>query len=95
MVKCKICNLEFETDKTFHSHLKSHKLRMAEYYQEHEQRRDLYSGELINFKNKDYYFSNDFNNKISMKNWLKTQTEDKRKEYLKNFLLQRKNQRNL
>jgi hypothetical protein len=95
MVKCKICSAEFEADKAFHSHLKSHKIRMVEYYQTHEERRDLYTGELINFKNKDYYFSNDFNNKISMKNWLKAQTQEKRKEYLKNFLTQRKQKRDL
>ena len=65
MVKCKICNVEFETDKSFHGHLKSHKLRMVEYYQAHEPRYDLLTGELINFKNKDYYFSNDFNNKLN------------------------------
>jgi len=46
---------------------------MVEYYQTHEPRYDLLTGELINFKNKDYYFSNDFNNKISMKKWLKLQ----------------------
>ena len=88
MVKCKICNLEFETDKSFHGHLKSHKLRMVEYYQAHEPRYDLLTGELINFKNKDYYFSNDFNNKVSMKKWLKEQTVDAQKDYLKKFLSQ-------
>lgn len=95
MVKCKICNLEFETDKSFHGHLKSHKLRMVEYYQVHEPKHDLLTGELINFKNKDYYFSNDFNNKNSMKKWLSQQTADGQKEYLKRFLSQRKQKHNL
>ncbi len=95
MVKCKICNLEFETDKSFHGHLKSHKLRMVEYYQTHEPRYDLLTGELINFKNKDYYFSNDFNNKISMKKWLKGQVPEAQKDYLKKLLSQRKEKHNL
>lgn len=95
MVKCKICNLEFETDKNFHGHLKSHKLRMVEYYQTHEPRYDLLTGELINFKNKDYYFSNDFNNKNSMKKWLSQQDVDVQKSYLKKFLVQRKEKHNL
>jgi len=95
MVKCKICNLEFETDKAFHGHLKSHKLRMVEYYQTHEPRYDLLTGELINFKNKDYYFSNDFNNKISMKKWLKAQTPEAQKDYLKKLLSQRKEKHSL
>lgn len=95
MVKCKICNLDFETEKYFHTHLKSHKLRMVEYYQKYEPRYDLLTGEIINFKNKDYYFSNDFNNKNSMKKWLSQQTEEAQKEYLKKFLTQRKEKHNL
>lgn len=90
MVNCKLCNVNFETEKSFHSHLKSHKLRMVEYYQKYEPRYDLLTGELINFKNKDYYFSNDFNNKNSMKKWLSQQTPESQKEYLIKLLNQRK-----
>lgn len=68
---------------------------MVEYYQKYEPRYDLLTGELINFKNKDYYFSNDFNNKNSMKKWLGQQTPEIQKEYLKKFLLQRKEKHNL
>ena len=68
---------------------------MVEYYQTHEPRYDLLTGELINFKNKDYYFSNDFNNKISMKKWLKLQDLALQKEYLKKLLSQRKEKHKL
>ena len=68
---------------------------MVEYYQTHEPRYDLLTGELINFKNKDYYFSNDFNNKISMKKWLKLQDLAVQKEYLKKLLSQRKEKHKL
>jgi hypothetical protein len=68
---------------------------MVEYYQTYEPRRDLLTGELINFKNKDYYFSNDFNNKNSMKKWLGQQTPEVQKEYLKKLLLQRKEKHKL
>ncbi len=95
MVKCKICSQEFDSDKHFHSHLKSHKLRMVEYYQKYEPRYDLLTGELINFKNKDYYFSNDFNNKINLKKWLKAQPMEKRQEYLCNLLKHRKEKHSL
>lgn len=95
MVNCKICNQEYKDDKSFHAHFKSHKLRMVEYYQKYEPRYDLLTGELINFKNKDYYFSNDFNNKNSMKAWLKQQTSEAQKEYLKKLLSQRKEKHNL
>jgi hypothetical protein len=95
MVNCKICNQEYKDDKSFHAHFKSHKLRMVEYYQKYEPRYDLLTGELINFKNKDYYFSNDFNNKNSMTAWLKQQTSEAQKEYLKKLLSQRKEKHNL
>jgi hypothetical protein len=95
MVKCKLCQQDFNDDKSFHSHLKSHKLRMLEYYQVHEPRYDLRTGERINFKSKDYYFSNDFNNKINLKKWLKSQPLEKRKEYLSNFLKKRKEKHSL
>ena len=68
---------------------------MVEYYQTHEPRHDLLTGELINFKNKDYYFSNDFNNKVSMKKWLKLQDLAIQKEYLKKLLSQRKEKHKL
>lgn len=95
MVKCKLCQQGFKDDKSFHAHLKSHKLRMVEYYQNHEPRYDLLTGELINFKSKDYYFSNDFNNKINLKKWLKSQPAEKRQEYLSNFLKKRKEKHSL
>lgn len=95
MVKCKLCQQDFKDDKSFHAHLKSHKLRMVEYYQNHEPRYDLLTGELINFKSKDYYFSNDFNNKINLKKWLKSQPAEKRQEYLSNFLKKRKEKHSL
>jgi len=95
MVNCKICEQKFETDKSFHSHLKSHKLRMVEYYQTYEPRKDLLTGELINFKNKDYYFSNDFNTKTNMKKWLEKQPLEDQKNYLINLLKQRKEKRKL
>lgn len=95
MVKCKLCQQDFRDDKSFHAHLKSHKLRMVEYYQNHEPRYDLLTGELINFKSKDYYFSNDFNNKINLKKWLKSQPAEKRQEYLSNFLKKRKEKHSL
>ena len=83
MVNCKICEKEFGEDRQLHAHLKAHKLRMAGYYQKHFPRKDLYTKEIIKFKNKNYYFSNDFNSRINMKKWLKDQPIEKAKEYTK------------
>lgn len=90
MVKCKVCEKEYKTERSFHAHLKAHKLKMVDYYHEYEPRKDLYTGEYISFKNKDYYFSNDFNNKSNMKKWLQSQPIENKKNYLKKFLTKRK-----
>jgi len=90
MVKCKVCEKEYENDRKFHAHLKAHKLKMADYYNQYEPRKDLLTGEYIKFKNKDYYFSHDFNNKNNMKKWLLLQMPDKQKDYLKSLLSRRK-----
>ncbi len=95
MVKCKVCDKEFENDRRLHAHLKAHKLKMVDYYNKYEPRKDLLTGEFIKFKNKDYYFSRDFNNKNNMKKWLLLQMPDKQKDYLKSLLSRRKLKHNL
>ena len=62
-------------------HFRKHGIRMAEYYQKYFPRKDLHDGEFIKFKNKEYYFSRDFNTKTNLKSWLKKQTIEKQKEY--------------
>lgn len=76
MDKCKVCDKEFKTDKGLHKHLKAHKVSMSVYYQRYFPRRDKLSGELINFKNKDYYFNTDFNSKANMALWFKENPEE-------------------
>ena len=49
MVKCKNCGKEFENDRQLHAHIKAHKLKVADYYHQYFDRRDKYSGGLINF----------------------------------------------
>ena len=67
---CIICEKEFENDRKLHSHLKAHKIRMVEYYQTHYARHDRYDGKIIKFKNKQQYFTSDFNNRGNLKKWL-------------------------
>jgi len=95
MVKCKICEKEFTKDKGLHLHLKAHKISVKDYYHEHYPRYDLYTKKLINFKNKDQYFSSDFNDKRSLKSWLKKIPLDQSREYCKNLLIKRKNEKNI
>ena len=89
MVDCIICKKEFELDKQLHAHLKAHKMRMAEYYQTHFPRKDLFSGELIKFKNKDYYMTTDFNSRVNMKKWLSSIPKTKAKKYVEKIFTKR------
>jgi hypothetical protein len=92
---CKICDKEFESDGSLHKHLKAHDLRMAEYYQQCYPRHDLYDGKLIKFKNKEKYFSTDFNSRTNLKMWLKEAPEEDTKKYCIDLLKARKAAKNL
>ena len=95
MVKCKECGKEFKTEKSLHAHIKQHKMRLAEYYQKNFPRKDLYSGDLIKFKSKEYYFSTDFNDRRNLKKWLESQDEQSQKDYCRRVLQERKDKKNL
>ncbi len=95
MVKCAECDKDFKSEKSLHAHIKCHDLRLAEYYQKNFPRKDLYSGELIKFKSKEYYFSTNFNDRRNMKKWLESQDEQDQKKYCKKVLEERKNKKNL
>jgi hypothetical protein len=95
MVRCVICDKEFESDRSLHAHLKAHKLRMAEYYQTHLPRVDQHDGKIIKFKNKEHYLNADFNNKRNLKSWLDKAPEEKAKEYCISLLKNRKQKKNL
>lgn len=92
---CRNCKKEFKSEASLHKHLKAHGLRMAEYYQQYYPRHDLYDGKLIKFKNKEYYFSSDFNSRTNLKMWLKQAPEDEAKKYCINLLKTRKKAKNL
>ena len=95
MVKCAICNKEFENDRKLHAHLKAHKMRMAEYYQTQYPRYDKYDGKIIKFKNKVQYFESDFNSRTNLRMWLKNSTIEEAKQYCKEILESRKNKKDL
>ena len=95
MVKCAICNKEFENDRKLHAHLKAHKMRMAEYYQTQYPRYDKYDGKIIKFKNKVQYFESDFNSRTNLRMWLKNSTVEEAKQYCKEILESRKNKKDL
>lgn len=94
-VICKIDGKEFKDEKSLHLALRSYGFNKVKYYQKYYERRDLLTKELIDFKSKDQYFYNDFNDKNNMKRWLKLQTIEKAQEYCQELLLRRKQSKNL
>lgn len=87
---CKICSKDFENDASLHHHLKAHKIRQTEYYQTYFPRKDRYTGLIIKYKNKEQYFSTDFNSKASLKAWLMSVSPKVVENYIKDILIKRK-----
>jgi hypothetical protein len=92
---CKVCDRKFDNDSGLHKHLKTHKMTQAEYYQKFYPRRDRSNGSLIKYKNKEFYFSAEFNSKNNLKAWLDSVAPITGEIYTKNFLLKRKEKKGL
>lgn len=94
-VICKVDGKEFKDEKSLHFALRSYGLNKEKYYHKYFPKKDLLTGEVINFKSKEQYFNSDFNDKNNMKKWLKEQTIEKAKEYCRDILIKRKSDKNL
>jgi len=94
-IVCKVDGKEFKDEKSLHLALRSYGLNKEKYYHKYYPRKDLLTGEIINFKNKDQYLNSDFNDKNNMKKWLKEQPLEKAQAYCKDLITKRKEQKNL
>lgn len=94
-MNCLECNQEFADDSSLHRHFRAHSLTIEEYYKKHFPKFDLYDKSPIVFKNKDQYFTCDFNNKNNLKAWIKTTDPKLTSEYFKKFLSLRKEKKHL
>jgi len=94
-VICKVDGKEFKDEKSLHFALRGYGLNKEKYYHTYYPKKDLLTGETINFKTKDQYLNSDFNDKNNMKKWLKEQSLDKAQEYCRNLLIKRKKDKNL
>jgi len=92
---CKIDGKEFKDEKSLHLALRSYGFNKERYYHKYFPRKDLLTGETIGFKTKEQYFNSDFNNKNNMKQWLKEQSVEKAREYSKEVLARRKNEKGI
>lgn len=93
--KCQECQSDFASEAELHKHIKSHRMRLDQYYFKFFPRYDLLTGELIYFKSKDFYFSNYFNSRANFKSWYAKQPTETLKEYSIKFLKERKVHKNL
>ena len=71
-IQCKICNSTFKSERSLHTHIKKHGILLSEYYITYYPRYNLYTGELIPFKNKEQYFNTFFSNNVELEKWLAT-----------------------
>jgi len=86
MKECKICSEQFESEKSLHMHLRSHKITLAEYYTKYYPRNNLFTGEPLPFKNKEQYFDRDFANRKQLLDWCKKTPDAQVKEYILELL---------
>jgi len=90
MFFCKICNYGFASERALHSHIsKDEKLLICEYYHKYYPRRDLYDGKFIEFKNKEFYFKNDFNSRRNFSSWARKSKPEDVLKYSEKKLLER------
>ena len=93
---CKECGRKFDKEKSFHGHLRSHNMDVQKYYEVHCPRYDWWDGSLIKFKNKEHYFSENFNSRSNLLSWLtKKATPEEAKIYSIELLKQRKEEKGL
>ena len=82
--QCKECNEVFSSRKSFHCHLKMHSLRIGDYYIKHYKKRDLFTKDLLPFKNYDQYFRQDFYSFGNYLSWLDSNPIEVTKPYILN-----------
>ena len=67
LFKCLECQQSFDSERSLHAHIKKHDMFLHDYYVKHFRRKDLLTGDLLPFKNKEQYFSCYFLNQENQK----------------------------
>ena len=89
MMQCKICDLTFPSERSLHAHLKKHKTSLAEYYTTYYPRKNLLTGTLLPFRDKELYFERDFENRDQLLRWCEIESPEKVKAQIKKMLAHR------
>lgn len=94
-IQCLECKKECRDETTLHKHLRAHKMSQGNYYTKHFPRYDKLDGAPIVFRNREHYFTSDFNTRVNLRDWLDRISVDEAKQYVRGMLLERKARKNL
>jgi hypothetical protein len=95
LYSCLECDETFDSERSLHAHIKKHGLFLHDYFVRHFQRKNLLTGELLPFKDKDSYFETDFNNIGELYKWCETANGQIVKNYILEKLAERINKKKL
>jgi hypothetical protein len=91
-MKCLADNSEWPTLDEMHKHLRSLKIKQVDYYQKYVPRFDKLTGELIEFRNLDFYTHSFFNRRENLVSYFK---QNKNKQLIVDIFRTRKEQKQL
>lgn len=94
MIKCLIDDSEHENFIKLHGHLRKIKVTQKEYYEKFLPRKDILTGEPIEFKDYKSYLISDFKNKVNLNKYC-NKFPEKGVEWGKAYLERRKEEKNL
>lgn len=94
-IECLECGQTFSKRRGLHTHLKSHSLSQQQYYHRYHPRRDLYTNELLSYKNYDDYFEKSFEKKGNFSKFIKERPKKESQDLLKRILAQRISSKNM
>ena len=87
--KCKECGEDFKSERSLHTHIKKHGMYLGDYYVKHYPRFNKLTGDPIQFKNKEQYFTTDFANRNQLIKWCKQSDKNEVKKYILEILAKR------
>ena len=93
--KCKICNKEFDSSRSLHSHFRAHDTTIEAYYHNYYPKVDLLTNEPLIFKDIDSYFNFDFNSRHNLVSWITKVDKREAQDYFIKLLKWRKDKKGI
>lgn len=88
---CPLCNIEMDKKHPY----SVHKIKYADFIEQHFPRKDLYDNTPIKWKSDESYLLSDFNTKVNLRKYLESITKEDGMIYLADFLKRRKKLKNI